>query len=228
MAVIYCPDCKREMSDTASVCPGCGYPYAQKSELYQKLIRLMQNCTTSNGYLGVAELFHSIQEFQNAAALEKTCRINARACYQQEMEKARQEAEEKARQEEEARRKQEEQLERERMQREQERIKKEQEEREQQEQRAFRKKYKLPFILRCLVVLQLVSIVLIFIGMLTLSVMLILYSILISFALIGINSLVAGLCLYRSRNLPKKIGMKTSIITIILEVSFLYFIMISL
>ena len=137
MAVIYCPDCKREMSDTASVCPGCGYPYAQKSELYQKLIRLMQNCTTSNGYLGVAELFHSIQEFQNAAALEKTCRINARACYQQEMEKARQEAEEKARQEEEARRKQEEQLERER-------IKKEQKEKERVErQEAFFQKYTL-------------------------------------------------------------------------------------
>lgn len=34
MAIIYCPDCHKEMSDTATVCPNCGYPYAQKLALY--------------------------------------------------------------------------------------------------------------------------------------------------------------------------------------------------
>ena len=77
MAVIRCPDCKREMSDTASMCPNCGYPYAQKKGLYLKAIKLMQGCTTSNGYLGVAEIFHSISEFQDAEALEKECRVKA-------------------------------------------------------------------------------------------------------------------------------------------------------
>ena len=60
MAVICCPDCKKEMSDTASVCPNCGYPYAQKKALYLKAVKLMQGCTTSDGFLGVAELFHGI------------------------------------------------------------------------------------------------------------------------------------------------------------------------
>ena len=26
MALIHCPECNREISDKATVCPGCGYP----------------------------------------------------------------------------------------------------------------------------------------------------------------------------------------------------------
>ena len=133
MAVIYCPDCKKEMSDTASVCPNCGYPYAQKKELYRKAVELMKSCTTSNGYLGVAELFHAIPEFLNATELEKTCRVNAGTCYQQEQDRARWEAEKRVRQEEEIRRRQKEQMEQERVKREQELHRKEQEEKERKE-----------------------------------------------------------------------------------------------
>ena len=87
MAVIYCPDCKKEMSDTASVCPNCGYPYAQKKALYLKAVELMQGCTTSDGFLGVAELFHSIPEFQDSKSLETECRTKAGVYYQQEKER---------------------------------------------------------------------------------------------------------------------------------------------
>ena len=117
MAVIYCPDCKREMSDTASVCPNCGYPYEQKKMLYLKALKLMQGCTTSDGYLGVAEIFHSISEFQDAEALEKECRVKAGTYYEQEVERARLEEQERIRQQEELRRKQEEEQEREEKQR---------------------------------------------------------------------------------------------------------------
>ena len=129
MAVICCPDCKREMSDTASACPNCGYPYAQKKEVYRKAVELMKNCTTSDGYLGVAELFHAIPEFQDAENLEKECRKRAGAYYQKEKQREEQERQEKLRQEHERKAKQEQ----ERLRQEQERIRKEQELKQRQE-----------------------------------------------------------------------------------------------
>ena len=129
MAVICCPDCKREMSDTASACPNCGYPFAQKKEVYRKAVELMKNCTTSDGYLGVAELFHAIPEFQDAENLEKECRKGAGAYYQKEKQREEQERQEKLRQEHERKAKQEQ----ERLRQEQERIRKEQELKQRQE-----------------------------------------------------------------------------------------------
>jgi uncharacterized membrane protein YvbJ len=32
MALISCPECRREISDQALSCPGCGYPIKAKSE----------------------------------------------------------------------------------------------------------------------------------------------------------------------------------------------------
>lgn len=121
MAVIYCPDCKKEMSDTASVCPNCGYPYAQKKALYLKAVELMQGCTTSDGFLGVAELFHSILEFQDAENLEKECRVKAGMYYEQEVEQARREKQDRILRQEELRRKKDEQQQKEEKQRQEQR-----------------------------------------------------------------------------------------------------------
>ena len=138
MAVIYCPDCKKEMSDTASVCPNCGYPYAQKKALYLKAVKLMQGCTTSDGFLGVAELFHSIPEFQDSKSLETECRTKAGVCYQQEKECEEQERQAQIQKEQERR----EQQERERLQRiQEEKQRQEQEEKERQEKAEKRQKF---------------------------------------------------------------------------------------
>ena len=32
MALIYCPECRREASDRAKACPHCGYPFARHHE----------------------------------------------------------------------------------------------------------------------------------------------------------------------------------------------------
>ena len=145
MAVIYCPDCKREMSDTATVCPSCGYPYGQKKELYQKAVKLMQGCTSSDGFLGVAEIFHGISEFQDAQELEKECRKKAGLRYQQEKEQEERERQEKIRQEQERKAKQEQERIRHqeelRCKQEQERIRREQEEKRRREQEEKRKEF---------------------------------------------------------------------------------------
>lgn len=135
MAVIYCPDCKKEMSDTASVCPNCGYPYAQKKALYLKAVELMQGCTTSDGFLGVAELFHSIPEFQDSKSLETECRTKAGVYYQQEKEREEQERQERLQREQEQRA----QWEQEQIRQEQERIRRIEEEKQRREQE-WRKK----------------------------------------------------------------------------------------
>ncbi len=36
MALINCPDCNKEVSDSAPVCPGCGSPIATKQEMPKK------------------------------------------------------------------------------------------------------------------------------------------------------------------------------------------------
>ena len=145
MAVIYCPDCKREMSDTATVCPSCGYPYGQKKELYQKAVKLMQDCTSSDGFLGVAEIFHGISEFPDAQELEKECRKKAGLCYQQEKEQEERERQEKIRREQERKAKQEQERIRHqeelRRKQEQERIRREQEEKRRREQAEKRKEF---------------------------------------------------------------------------------------
>ena len=135
MAVIYCPDCKKEMSDTASVCPNCGYPYAQKKALYLKAVKLMQDCTTSDGFIGVAELFHSVLEFQDSASLEEKCRTQAEVYYQKEKEREEWERQEQLQREQERIRREKEQrehLERERIRQEQERARMVEEEKKRQ------------------------------------------------------------------------------------------------
>ena len=97
--------------------------------MYRKAVELMKNCTTSDGYLGVAELFHAIPEFQDAENLEKECRKRAGAYYQKEKQREEQERQEKLRQEHERKAKQEQ----ERLRQEQERIRKEQELKQRQE-----------------------------------------------------------------------------------------------
>ena len=32
MALIKCPDCNKEVSSSATVCPNCGYPIAEQSD----------------------------------------------------------------------------------------------------------------------------------------------------------------------------------------------------
>ena len=155
MAVICCPDCKKEMSDTASVCPNCGYPYAQKKALYLKAVKLMQGCTTSDGFLGVAELFHGIPEFQDSASLEEKCRAQAELYYRREKEREEQERQERLQREQEQRN----QWEQEQIRQEQERIRRIEEEKQRRElewrekqeriekQQAFFKKHKTAIII---------------------------------------------------------------------------------
>ena len=76
MAVVLCPDCKKEISDTAKVCPNCGYPYGKNLTLYTTAKSLMKSCSTSTEYLGAAELFHSIRDLLDAEELERICREN--------------------------------------------------------------------------------------------------------------------------------------------------------
>ena len=128
MAVVLCPDCKKEISDTAKVCPNCGYPYGKNLTLYTTAKSLMESCSTSTEYLGAAELFHSICGLLDAEELEKICRERAETCQQQEIQR------EQERQEQEIRRKQEEE---ERRRRELQELeeKKEQEEEERERRR---------------------------------------------------------------------------------------------
>lgn len=79
MAIILCPDCKKEMSDTAPVCPSCGYPYAKKNELYLKAKLLEKNCHTVSSYYGLGVLYESVIEFKDAAECYSRCKCAIQA-----------------------------------------------------------------------------------------------------------------------------------------------------
>ena len=79
MAIIYCPDCHKEMSDTATVCPNCGYPYAQKLALYHRAKRFMEKCSSADGYLGLSEVFDSISGVLDAEEQSRTCYDKAKS-----------------------------------------------------------------------------------------------------------------------------------------------------
>jgi len=42
MALIKCPECKHEISDSASICPNCGYPIKQKDLEYKRYLQYNQ------------------------------------------------------------------------------------------------------------------------------------------------------------------------------------------
>lgn len=42
MALIRCPECGREISDKATVCPGCGYPMAENHRDLSEKERILQ------------------------------------------------------------------------------------------------------------------------------------------------------------------------------------------
>ena len=43
MALINCPECGRQVSDTASRCPGCGYTIAKNNNFLDKIIDYFLN-----------------------------------------------------------------------------------------------------------------------------------------------------------------------------------------
>lgn len=73
MAIVICPECKKELSETAESCPNCGYPYREKEKLYNKALLLMESCTTSNAYKGVAEVFKTISSHRDATKYYFKC-----------------------------------------------------------------------------------------------------------------------------------------------------------
>ena len=79
MAIIYCPDCHKEMSDTATVCPNCGYPYAQKLALYHRARQFMESCSSGDGYLGLSEVFNSISGVLDSKEQSRVCYDKAKA-----------------------------------------------------------------------------------------------------------------------------------------------------
>lgn len=80
MAIVTCPECHNEISDTAVCCPTCGYPYADKVKIYQSGIEKMQNATNEKSFLKIAEMFHTTSGLFDSDALEKTCREKAAEC----------------------------------------------------------------------------------------------------------------------------------------------------
>lgn len=77
MAIVTCPDCKRELSDSAISCPNCGYPYEKNLDLYLQASRLMKDAKSAESMLGVAEIFSGIKEFQDSEALMEYCKTKA-------------------------------------------------------------------------------------------------------------------------------------------------------
>lgn len=78
MAIVTCPDCGREISDSAIICPNCGYPYQKNSELYLQARRLMNEAKSEDAMLGVAEMFDSIKGFRDADVLKKHCKSKSK------------------------------------------------------------------------------------------------------------------------------------------------------
>lgn len=93
MAIIECPECRHEMSDTANVCPQCGYPYAKNLALYRRARKLMETCKTSDEYLGVAEIFRSVSKILDADEQSDICRRKAQEVCEEIATKARREEE---------------------------------------------------------------------------------------------------------------------------------------
>jgi len=58
MALINCPECQREISDTAETCPNCGYPLAKKESSKIKSTPLGEKRTYPA--LGIPLIFFSI------------------------------------------------------------------------------------------------------------------------------------------------------------------------
>lgn len=78
MALIYCPECKSQISDTTTVCPNCGYPYEKRLKLYQKAYTLMNEKHSYYEYLGLSEIFHYVSGIADAAECEKACLTKAK------------------------------------------------------------------------------------------------------------------------------------------------------
>lgn len=93
MAIIKCPDCKKEMSDTACICPNCGYPYEKNLALYYQAIGLKDSCQSYNAWLGLAEVFNSVSGIQDAPEQENACHQKAEEYKRQERQRTEERAE---------------------------------------------------------------------------------------------------------------------------------------
>lgn len=77
MAIVTCPECKCELSDSAISCPNCGYPYEKNYELYLKAKQLMKDAKDAETMLGVSEIFSGIRGFRDSEVLAEYCRRKA-------------------------------------------------------------------------------------------------------------------------------------------------------
>lgn len=80
MATVTCPECHNEISDSAVICPSCGYPYAEKVKIYQKAVEQMQQASSEKEFLRVADMFHGTPGLFDSAALENACIEKASEC----------------------------------------------------------------------------------------------------------------------------------------------------
>ncbi len=48
MALVTCPECGKSVSDTAKMCPSCGYPLKRKSDLHEETDFFTNHQSTSN------------------------------------------------------------------------------------------------------------------------------------------------------------------------------------
>lgn len=86
MAIVTCPDCRHELSDSAISCPNCGYPYGKNYKLYLRAKQLMSDAKSAEAILGIAEIFSDIRGFRDSEELMETCRaklneVPKKACY---------------------------------------------------------------------------------------------------------------------------------------------------
>jgi predicted nucleic acid-binding Zn ribbon protein len=66
MALIQCPECKKEVSDKAKNCPNCAYPFIEQTRKTWKATRLI---CVGVGTLGVLLMIHG-ESAKNSTAFE--------------------------------------------------------------------------------------------------------------------------------------------------------------
>ena len=70
---MFCPNCNHELSDSLEACPECGYPYRANEVLYNRAIKMMSQCTTANGFRGIAVLLNDIPFHRDAKEKAEEC-----------------------------------------------------------------------------------------------------------------------------------------------------------
>lgn len=51
MALINCPECNREVSDKAEICPNCGFAVAKHIERQNKIIKIQEEAEKKHIYM---------------------------------------------------------------------------------------------------------------------------------------------------------------------------------